>query len=86
VLFQVLFQIYTPSDQRVPILSEGACQFLHLAMAVEGRGEGKGEWLHARTNFRIAYVTSQQGRASEVRHRHSLVRRVITNINYGIRR
>jgi hypothetical protein len=34
---------YTPSAQGLPLLSEGARDFLHRTMALEGSREGKGE-------------------------------------------
>jgi hypothetical protein len=68
---------YTPSDQGLPISSEGARECLHRTMALEGSREGRGEAVCSVLYSCKAYVTSQHDRVSEVRHRHSLVRRVM---------
>jgi hypothetical protein len=44
----------------------------------EQRRQGRGCVYSTSTSTCIAYVTSQQGRVSEIRHRQSLVRRDIT--------
>jgi hypothetical protein len=46
---------------------------------LEGSREGKGEPACTVLYSCIAYVTSQQGRFSEVRHRHAMVRRGINS-------
>jgi hypothetical protein len=50
---------YTPSDQGLPILSEGARECLHRTMALEGWREGKAEAALTLIYSCIAFVSTR---------------------------
>jgi hypothetical protein len=65
-------------DCRFP--SGGARECLHRTIAPDGSRDGKGEAACTVLYTCTAYVTSQQEKVSEVRHRHALARRDIISL------
>jgi hypothetical protein len=72
------------SDQGLSILSEGPRECVQCTRALERSREGNGEAACTVLYSCAAYITSQQGRVSEVHYRHSLVRRGIHLVRDGV--